>query len=152
MPNNRSLALQRLKGLKKKFQSNNAFWKKYTDFIDDLFVKGHVSQVPDENLSREDGSVWYLPHHGVIHVRKNRLRVVFDALARFAGSSLNDHLLSGPDLSSSLIGVLVRFRQEPVAFMADLKCMFYQVKVPADQRDMLRFLWWPAGDVDKEIV
>ena len=152
MPNNRSLALQRLKGLKKKFQSNNAFRKKYTDFIDDLFVKGHVSQVPDEDLSLEDGRVWYLPHHGVIHVRKNRLRVVFDALARFAGSSLSDHLLSGPDLSSSLIGVLVRFQQEPVAFMADLECMFYQVKVPADQRDMLRFLWWPAGDVDKEIV
>ena len=152
MPNNRSLALQRLKGLKKKFQSNKAFRKKYTDFIDDLFVKGHVSQVPDEDLSREDGRVWYLPHHGVMHVRKNKLRVVFDASARFAGSSLNDHLLSGPDLSSSLIGVLVRFRQEPVAFMADLECMFYQVKVPADQRDMLRFLWWPAGDVDKEIV
>ena len=132
MPNNRSLALQRLKGLKKKFQSNKAFRKKYTDFIDDLFVKGHVSQVPDEDLSREDGRVWYLPHHGVMHVRKNKLRVVFDASARFAGSSLNDHLLSGPDLSSSLIGVLVRFRQEPVAFMADLECMFYQVKVPAD--------------------
>ena len=109
MPNNGSLALQRLKGLKKKFQSNNAFRKKYTDFIDDLFVKGHVSQVLDEDLSREDGRVWYLPHHGVIHVRKNKLRVVFDASARFAGSSLNDHLLSGPDLSSSLTGVLVRF-------------------------------------------
>ena len=66
MPNNRSLALQRLKGLKKKFQSNKAFRKKYTDFIDDLFVKGHVSQVPDEDLSREDGRVWYLPHHGVM--------------------------------------------------------------------------------------
>ena len=77
---------------------------------------------------------------------------MFDALARFAGSSLNDHLLSGPDLCSSLIGVLVRLRQEPIAFMEDLECMIYQVKVPADQGDMLRFLWWPAGDVDKEIV
>ena len=86
------------------------------------------------------------------YCRKNKLRVVFDASARFAGSSLNVHLLSGPDLSSSLIGILVRFRQELVEFMADLECMFYQVKNPADQRHMLRFLWRPAGDVDKEIV
>ena len=141
MPNNRSLALQRLKGLKKKFQSNNAFRKKYTDFIDDLFVKVNVSQVPDEELSREDGRVWYLPHHGVIHACKNKLKVVFDASDRFAGSSLNDHLLSGRILAVAWL-----------AFWSVLECMLYQVKVPADQWDMLRFLWWHAGDVDKEIV
>ena len=65
---------------------------------------------------------------------------------------MNDQLLSGPDCSSTLIGVLVRFRQERVAFMANLQCMFYQVKVPVDQRDLLRFLWWPGCDVDQNII
>ena len=115
-------------------------------------MKGHASPVPVEDLSRDDGKVWYLPHHGVMHPRKKKLRVVLDASARFGGTSLNDQLLSGPDCSSTLIGVLVRFRQERVAFMADLQCMFYQVKVPVDQRDLLRFLWWPGGDVDQNII
>ena len=55
---------------------------------------------------------------------KNKLIVVLDASARFDGVSLNDRFLSGPDLSSSLIGTHVRFRQGRVAFMADLDCMF----------------------------
>lgn len=44
-----------------------------------------------------------------------------------------------------LIGVLLRFREHPVALMAD---MFYQVKVPEEDANLLRFLWWPEGDFD----
>ena len=150
MPNNPALALQCLNGLKKKFR-NNSFRRKYTDFIKDLFVKDHASRISEE-LSRDDGQVWYLPHHGVIHPHKEKLRVVPDASASFAGTSLNARLLSGPELSSILFGVLVRFRQEQVAFVTDLECMFYQVKVPLHQRDLLRFLWWPQGDMQQDIV
>ena len=151
-PNNRPLALQRMKSLEKKFRASDIFKRKYVSFVDDLFVKGHASEVSVDEVHRDDGFLWYLPHHGVIHPRKNKMRVVLDASARFAGVSLNDRLLPGPDLSSSLIGVLVRFRQERVAFMADLECMFYQVRVPVSQRDLLRFLWWPQGDVSKDLV
>ena len=35
--------------------------------------------------------------------------------------------------------------------MADIEAMFYQVLVPADQRDFLRFLWWPDGDLSAEL-
>ena len=115
-------------------------------------MKGHASQVPEEDLARNDGQVWYLPHFGVVHPQKDKLRVVLDAAARFSGTSLNDLLLSGPDLTNSLVGVLHRFRQDRVAFISDLECMFYQVKVPALQRDFLRFLWWPGGDISKEVI
>ena len=59
--------------------------------------------------------------------------------------------MQGPDLTNSLVGVLTRFRQEPVPFMDDVEAMFYQVRVPAYQRDYLRFLWWPGGDLNAEI-
>ena len=120
--------------------------------MDDLFVKGHASHVPGDELRRDDGMLWYLPHHGVLHPRKKKLRVVLDASARFAGTSLNDCLQSGPDLTNNLIGVLLRFRQEPVAMMADLECMFYQVRVPHSERDLLRFLWWPNGDPSRDVI
>lgn len=65
---------------------------------------------------------------------------------------MNEKVLQGPDLTSSLIGVLIRFRQEPVATMADVEAMFHQVKVPQEDSDLLRFLWWPGGDVNEPLV
>lgn len=76
---------------------------------------------------------------------KGTLRVVFDCGATFHGTSLNAELLKGPDLTSTLIGVLTRFRQHPMALMADIKSMFYRVS--NSDVDFLRFLWWPRGDV-----
>ena len=76
---------------------------------------------------------------------------MFDCSAEFKGTSLNSQLLQGPNLTSSLLGVLTRFRQEPVAFMGDIKSMFYQVRVAEEDKDVLRFLWWPEGNVNQEI-
>ncbi|XP_028415683.1 uncharacterized protein LOC114539211 [Dendronephthya gigantea] len=47
------------------------------------------------------------------------------------------------NLTNSLVGVLTRFRKEPIAFMADVEAMFHQVRVPKEQWNYLRFLWWP---------
>ena len=55
---------------------------------------------------------WYLPHHGIYHPQKSKVRVVFDCSATFEWHALNDKLLQGPDLTSNLVGVLTRFRQE----------------------------------------
>ena len=69
----------------------------------------------------------YSPSRRVPSKEAGENRVVFDCSAKFAGTSLNDQLLQGPDLTNSLVGVLTRFRQEPAAFMADIDATFYQV-------------------------
>ena len=38
-----------------------------------------------------------------------------------------------------------------VAFTADIESMFYEVRVPSNQRDFLRFLWWPEGNLSNKI-
>lgn len=64
------------------------------------------------------------------HPRKpNKLRVVFDGSAKFNGMSLNNTLLTGPDLIKSLVGVLCRFRREEVAVICDVEKMFHQFRV-----------------------
>lgn len=74
--------------------------------------------------TRQSKRIWYIPHHGVYHPKKKKLRVVFDCGASYQGTSLNDQLLQGPDLTNSLVGVLIRLRQNPVAIMADIESMF----------------------------
>ena len=112
--------------------------------------KGHAAKLTSGELLPTEGKfVWYLPHHPVFHPRKpGKVRVVFDCAAKF-GVSLNDMLLQGPDLNNSLIGVLMRFQEEPVAVVAGIESMFHQVRVDPEDCDALRFLWWPSGDLSQ---
>ena len=55
--------------------------------------------------------------------------------------SLNDQLETGPDYLQSLLGVLIRFRQFPIAIKADIRDMFLRVKVRDIDRGTQRFLW-----------
>ena len=151
MPCNCGIAEQRLNSLRRKFKRNSDFFLEYSSFMNNILEKGYANRVPDEQLSRSDGRVWFIPHHGVYHPKKKKLRVVFDCAATYQGVSLNDRLLQGPDLTNTLAGVLLRFRQEPVALMADIESMFYQVRVPDEDADLLRFLWWPGGNLNEPV-
>lgn len=152
MPNNRHMALQRAQQLVKRFKRDQAFLEEYQAFMQDVLAKGYAEVVPSEQLVTESGKVWYIPHHGVYHPRKKKLRVVFDCGATFHGTSLNGELLQGPDLTNKLIGVMLRFRLNPIALMTDIEGMFHQVRVAREDVDFLRFLWWPNGDIAEECV
>jgi len=103
-------------------------------------------------LHRHDGKVWYLPHHPVLNPKKpEKCRIVFDCAAKYGGSSLNDHVHQGPDLTNELVGVLLRFRQEAVGFMADIESMFHQVHVTPEDRDSLRFLWFENNNTSQPL-
>ena len=82
-------------------------------------------------------------------LKPDKIRIVFDCAAKFNGESLNQHLLSGPDLTNSLIGVIIRFRQGRIAIVADIEAMFYQVLVDPKDYDAFRFLWWKTHDLDE---
>ena len=150
LPNNRSVAVQRLKGLRSRLVRNDAFRHDYTTFMEAMVVSGHAEKVPNEELKLDSGRTWYLPHHGVYNPKKpGKLRVVFDCSVEFGGQVLNDQLLQGPDMTNNLTGILCRFRMKPVALTCDLQGMFNQVGVNSEDRNFLRFLWWENGDVEQ---
>ena len=150
LPNNYAQAEKRLNSLKKRLMSDYKYYTDYRSFMSDIISKGYARKV-DDDLKDQLDRTWYLRHHGIYHPQKpTNIRVVFDCSASFEGHSLNDKLLQGPDLSSNLVGVLTRFRQEKYAFMADIEKMFFQARVKKEDQSFLRFLWWPNGDLQKE--
>jgi len=150
LPDNRSAAEIRLQCLGRRLSRDETLSDKYRLGMADLIAKGHASKVADEEVARSSGVVWYLPHHPVVSPKKpNKVRIVFDCAAKYKRISLNDEVLQGPELTNQLIRVLLRFRQQSVAVMADIVAMFHQVRVTPDERDVLRYLWWPNGDRSK---
>ena len=151
LPNNLELARRRLECLKRKLLKDRRLREHYMATMNDMISKGYVEKAPKLKSVGKEGKKWYLPHHGVYHPQKpHKVRVVFDGAASFKGTSLNDALLQGPDLTNNLIDVLLRFRWSPVCFTADIEAMFHQIKVPESDRDYLRFLWWTDCDMAKQ--
>ena len=127
--------------LRKRLMKDEAMREKYANVINGYFEKGYAQKILHE--SAMDVPKWYLPHHGVVNPKKpEKLRVVFDCAAKYKGRSLNEELLQGPDLNNTLVGVLLRFRQDKIAIVADIEAMFHQVKVEPKDCNALRFLWW----------
>ena len=63
---------------------------------------------------------------------------------------MNKQLIPGPGLTNQIVGVLIRFKEEQVAFMGDIEAMFYQVQIPICQQNMLQFLWWESSNFSNQ--
>ena len=150
MPDNKQMAEARLQSLKRKLKRDDEFHRKYRAFMNNLISRGYAKKLTEEEAARRSSRTWYLPHHGVFHPQKqDKIRVVFDAASMHNGVSLNNQLHQGPDLTNSLLGVLLRFRQYPIALVADIEGMFNQVKVPPEDADALRFLSLEDSDLER---
>lgn len=110
----------------------------YCAEIQKLEQAGYVVKVKEEELET-GGESWYIPHHMVSHNGKNR--IVFNCSFTYKGANLNDFLLPGPTLTSSLLGVLLRFREHSIAISSDIRGMFHQVRLLPEDKALLRFLW-----------
>ena len=71
-----------------------------------------------------------------------KLRIVFDARAKYNGtSSLNEILCKGSCL---------KFRIYPIAIIADIEKAYLQISINKEHREFLRFLWY--SDLSEEII
>ena len=113
--------------------------------VDNIF-KEYFKLGVIEKVEQNDGEPTahhYLPHRPVLRPDKSttKIREVFDASSKQNGfASLN--LYTGPSLTPSLFGVLLRFRCHNVAFTRDIEKAFLQIKIDPTDREMLRFLWF----------
>ena len=141
-PDNRQMAKRRLDSLEKRFDREPDFKKLYVQTMNNYIEKGFARKMTSVEAKNTSAKTWYLPHFGVINPNKpGKVRIVFDAAASYKETSLNDNLVTGPDLLNNLLGVLQRFRLYEVTISADIEAMFHMVHVPPEDAEALLFFW-----------
>ena len=95
------------------------FKMKYTEFVEGIISRGKAELVALSELESCEG--WFLPHHGVYHKTTGKIRAVSTVVPKQTGVNLNDQLLQGIDINSSLLEVLLRFRQKSIAVSCDIE-------------------------------
>ena len=99
----------------------------------------------------QQGKTWFIPHHCAYHPRKpGKIRDIFNCSAEYNGVSINKKLMFGPDLTNQIISILVKFRKDFVAEMADIEAMFCQVFAADQYRNLLIFLCWENRDISEQ--
>ena len=83
-------------------------------------------------LKKTSSNVWSLP---------GKVRLVCNASSQLAWHFMNENLLIGPDSVQNLIGIIFRFQEKHFPTSAGIETMCFQVKVPAECAECLRFIW-----------
>ena len=145
LPNNRQLAVQRLPTLEKKLARNEDLKTKYHKTVKQYIDNNHATKIPPEDLTPEKASatptINYIPHHAVLNWYKpGKVRVVYDAAAKYRNCSLKDNLLKSPYLLINLASIVILFRLGQFTVISDIDQMFHQMRVREEDRDELQFL------------
>ena len=149
LPNNKAAVYNRTLSTLTRLKRNEDILAKCTVTMEKNLKANYIEQVR-ELESEPSNPTWYLPIFDVNTAKKTRL--VYDASARYKNVSLNDAMLTGPDLNNFLRSVLTKFREKPVAFAADIESMFSTFKVPKEQQDLLRFFWFRDNNPSNELI
>ncbi|XP_011859066.1 PREDICTED: uncharacterized protein LOC105556582 [Vollenhovia emeryi] len=145
----RNIALNRLRGLERRFSRDPDLKERYTQFIDEYIALGHMKPIIEQ--SSNQSGVYYLPHHCVLKesAKDTKLRVVFDGSCKTdTGLSLNDSMMIGPVVQEDLTSILTRFRTFKYVLVADIIKMYRQISLHPSQTQLQRILW--RGDANSD--
>ena len=140
LPTNYRTALAQLKNLVRKLGNTPENLVNYDKIIHEYLDLGFVETVPVDARTNE---IHYLPHHGVAKDSVSTpLRIVFNASSKMRGtSSLNDCLMTGPNLTEKLENAVLKFRSGKYGYTADISKAFLRIGLKEEHRDYTRFLW-----------
>ncbi|XP_073831625.1 uncharacterized protein [Musca autumnalis] len=147
LPDSYGTAYKRAVCLRKKMDKDSDLKIKVTKEFNNLIEKGYARKLNEDEIGGSESRVWYLPIFITCNPNKpDRARLVWDAAAKTNGVSLNDFLLAGPDLLTSLLDILLTFRVGKVAICGDIAEMFHQIRIRNEDYHAQRFLWWNEGE------
>ena len=149
LPNNYQAAFATLRSTEKRLQTDESWKQKYSEQIQDMADRGVARKLTKEEVSSWKGPVFYLSHLAVENPKSTStpVRIVFNSSQPYKGMSLNSCLAKGPDsYRTNLLGVLLRFREEPVVLIGDIRKMYNSVYLEMLEQHTHRFLWRDLQD------
>eukprot|EP00057_Strongylocentrotus_purpuratus_P004826 XP_003729535.1 PREDICTED: uncharacterized protein LOC100892047 [Strongylocentrotus purpuratus] len=143
LPDNKVLVEKMLCATEKRLMKDAEHAKAYDHQIKEMVQMDFARKLTAEEMESYNGPVHYIPHHAVLRPEKKStpIRIVFNSSSVYQGKCLNDFWMKGPDLLNNLFGVIIRFREKPVAVCADISKMYHRVLIPESDQHVHRFLW-----------
>ncbi|GFW44226.1 reverse transcriptase domain-containing protein [Trichonephila clavipes] len=120
LENNRAIAKRRFGNLNIKMKDNSWLYNEYINI-----VKYQIKEnIVEECSSHFETNSYYMPHSAVVRKDKEttKVRMVFDASSK---------------------DVILRFREYEYAFCSDIQGAFLTIGIAEEDRDYLRFFWFP---------
>ncbi|XP_068739176.1 uncharacterized protein [Montipora capricornis] len=127
----------------KRLSKNKKHAETYQQQIQDMIDRDVARKLTQEELQKYKGPAHYISHHEVLKPdsKSTPVRIVFNSSANYMGHVLNEYWAKGPDLLNSLLGILIRFRENEIAFIGDIKKMYHTVGTGVLEQHTHRFLW-----------
>ncbi|UYV74135.1 hypothetical protein LAZ67_11002219, partial [Cordylochernes scorpioides] len=141
----KSIAISRFLNLEKRLEQNENIYVQYKQFMNEYIRLGHMQA----SCSLQTEPKYYIPHHCILKAQPNKLRVVFDASTKTTTQiSLNDLLHVGPKLQNNIFSILLKFRTNSVALVADIEKMYRQIRLHPDDIKYQTILWRDCKDLE----
>ena len=108
-----------------------------------MIERGVARRLTKKEIEDYNGPVFYISHHEVLKPESKTTPccIVLSSIANFHGHVLNEYYAKGPDMLNNLLGVLLRFREEPIAVIGDIAKMFHSIDIPLLDQMTHQFLW-----------
>ena len=144
LPDNYVYALKALISLENRLNRDKEWGRKYSEQIMDMVDRKVARKLTYKEISEYKGPVHYIAHHAVVkpESKSTPIRIVFNSSANFHGHILNDYWLKGPNaFMNNSLGVSLRFREDYVGIVGDIKKMYNSVRISLLDQHCHRFLW-----------
>ena len=143
LPDNYGTALKTLMSTERSLKKDPSWALSYQEQMDDMLNRNVARKLSPEESRDWNGPKFYISHLAVKSSSKSTpVRIVFNSSQISKGTSLNNCLAKGPDsYRNTTVGILLRWREEHVAIVGDIKKMFHSILLKPVEQHCHRFLW-----------
>lgn len=144
LPDNYGAAFATLRNTERTLRKDPEWSVIYGTQIQDMVERGVARKLSKDEMREWTGPKYYISHLAVNNPKSTStpVRIVFNSSQSFRGTSLNACLAKGPDsYLNNLLGILLRWREESIALVADIKKMYNSIFISEIEQHTHRFLW-----------
>ena len=148
---NKEAVLGVMRSTERKLSKDPAWRSIYEQQLKDLLANKFAREVSEEELNSwvsGGKKCYYISHQMALNPasKSSPIRTVFNSSQVYKGYSLNSSWELGPDVTGSLNGILIRFREKVIGAQGDVRKMYYCCRVTKEEEFMQLFLWKFEGE------